>query len=129
MSAEDKVTPSEGHNYSAQQGVDINPDPVLELSNEHHHTHLHHGATAMPPEKDEVMFATSTDKYTGTSGSPDLKVHQMSSRDEEESGGVGDIREDGDENDRAGSKKWSLKRVYKQYKVFFHLAIWSVWTA
>lgn len=129
MSADDKITPSavgEGHNYSAQQGVEINPDPVLDLSNEHHHAHVHHGATAVPPEKDDLMFATSTDKYTGTSGSPDYKVHPMSSRDDGESGVVGDIR---NEDEKASSTKWSPKRLYKQYKIAFHLAIWLVWTA
>lgn len=124
--------PSDGHNHSAQQGVDRNPDPVLTLANEHHHPHLHHGATALPPEKDDVMFATSTDQYTTTApaGSPDLKVHPMSSRDDEESGGVGEIRADDHKNKSGGFlQKLSIKRLYKQYKLVFHLAIWSVWTA
>lgn len=128
MSADDKITSGagEGHNYSAQQGVGINLDPVLERSNEHQHAHVHHSTTAITQEKDDMMFATSTDKYAGTPGSPDYKVHQTSSRDEEESGGVGDIRI---EAEKAGSKKWSLKRLYKQYKILFHLTIWGVWTA
>lgn len=133
MSTQDKITPgvagSDGHNHSAQQNVHPNPDPVLDIANEHHHAHLHHGRATQ--EKDEqVMFATSTDKYAGAPGSnPDYKVRQTSSRDDEESGGVGDVRDEHDQAGAASPKKWSAKRVYTEYRAFFHLAIWSFWTA
>lgn len=131
MSTEDKIAPyvGDGHNHSAQQNVNINHNPVLELSNEHHHAHLHHGTTAIPQEKDEVMFATSTDKYnTGAApGSPDYKVRHTSSRDDEESGGVGDIRDEGDQ--AARTRKWTARRVYTEYRAYIHSIIWSVWTA
>lgn len=129
MSAEDKITPNEGHNYSAQQGVALNPDPVLDLSNEHTHSHTHHATTTTTitsSGKEEMMFATSTDKYAGATGTPDYKVQQTSSRDDEESGGVGDIR---DEDEKADSRKWSMGQIYKRYRLLFHLFIWGVWTA
>lgn len=135
MSTQDKITPhagdgDDGHNHSAQQNVTTNPDPVLALSNEHHHAHLHHGATAHPPEKDDVMFATSTttDKYTNT-GASDYKVRQTSSRDDEESGGVGDIIRDDEGEQPAHTRKWTARRVYTEYRAYIHFLIWSVWTA
>lgn len=115
--------PGHGHNRSAQLDVDMNPDPMLDLSHEHHH-----GQTAVPPEKDDMMFANKgTDTYTGNSNSasPEYKVQQMPSNDEE-SGGVGEVK-DGD--DKAGWRKWTFKRVYAKYKILFHFAIWAVWTA
>lgn len=113
------------HNRSAQQGVDINLDPVLDFANEHHHAHVHHSQTAMPAEKDDLMFAKSTENYPGDTPAPDYKVQQMSSNDEE-SGNVGEIR---DEHEEVGGRKWSMKRIYARHKILFHLAIWAVWTA
>lgn len=118
---------SESHNKSAQHGVEINPDPVLDYSNEHHHAHLHHGQTALPDEKDDLMFAKSTENYPGSTPAPDYKVQPMSSNDEESRGGVGEIRSEDEK--KAGFRGWTFKRVYRQYKIVFHLAIWAVWTA
>lgn len=126
MGVDDTISSAgHGHNRSAQQGVDTNPDPVLDFANEHHHAHLHHGHTAVPSEKDDMMFAKSTDAYAGDSTSPDYKVRQMPSNDEE-SGGVGEIK---DENQKVGWRSWTFKRVYAKYKILFHFAIWAVWTA
>lgn len=121
--------PRPGHNSSAQHDVYVNPDPALDISNEHHHAHVHHGQTAIPDEKDDIVFAKSSDKYTGDHGvpaaaAPDYKVRQMSSNEDEESGRVGDI-----DNESKAAKKWSFKWVYRKYKLVFHLAIWAVWTA
>lgn len=132
MGANDTVSPGSGanesHNSSAQHGVEINPDPVLEYTNEHHHTHIHHGATSLSEGKDDLMFAKSTENYTGSVPAPDYKVRPMSSNEDEESGGgvVGEIRS---EDEKTGWKKWTFKRIYRQYKIVFHLAIWAVWTA
>lgn len=130
MSADDGISSAgQGHNRSAQQGVDLNPDPVLAFSNEHHHAHTHHGQTATHAEKDDLMFAKSTEDYLGNgdAAAPDYKVRAMTSRDEESgSGGIGEIRNE-DETDGRG--KWTFKRVYAKYKLAFHFAIWAVWTA
>lgn len=128
MSASDTISPGVGetHNRSAQQGVEINPDPVLDYPNEHQHAHVHHGKTAVPEAKDDMMFAKSTENYTGSASAPDYKVQPMSSNDDEESGGVGDIRGDAE---KAGWRSWTFKRIYRRYKIVFHLAIWAVWTA
>ncbi|KAJ0115696.1 hypothetical protein J7T55_010519 [Diaporthe amygdali] len=113
------------HNRSAQQDVYVNPDPVLDISHEHHHAHVHHGKTAIPDEKDDIVFAKASDKYTGDADVPDYKVRQMSSSvEDEESGRVGDI-----DNESKAAKKWSFRWVYRKYKIFFHLFIWAVFTA
>lgn len=125
MGVDDTIsTAGHGHNRSAQQGVEINPDPVLDVANEHHHPHVHHGQTALPAEKDDMVFAKSTDSYAGDSNSPDYKVHQMPSNDEE-SGGVGEV------NHAQNKRSWGgwIKRMYARYKIVFHFAIWAVWTA
>ncbi|CAN8103252.1 unnamed protein product [Discula destructiva] len=128
------ATATEGHNSSAQQGVQMNPDPVLELANEHHHVHVHHGSTAIPEGKDDLMFAKSDEKYPGSAHAvvPDYKMRTMSSNEDEvESGGVvGEIRSKDDEGDeKAGWRKWTSRRAYRKFKPVFHLAIWAVWTA
>lgn len=125
---DDKISPEtgEGHNRSSQRGVDVNPDPVLDVSNEHHHAHVHHGSTAVPEKDQDLMFAESTEKYTGDPAAPGYTVRKMSCNGDEESGQTGEIRS---ENDKGGRGKWTLKRIYANYKIFFHLAIWAVWTA
>lgn len=128
MGSDDKISPGvgDGHNHSAQLDVNINSDPVLQFSNEHHHEHLHHGSTAVSEEKNEVMFANSTEKYTGKAGSVNSKMHQISSNEDEEIGRVGEIR---NEEETVGSNRWSLKSIYRKYRLIFHLVIWAVWTA
>lgn len=128
MNTDDAISPGAGeaHNRSAQHGVDINPDPVLDCSREHQHAHVHHGKTALPSEKGDLMFAKGTENYTGNASAPDYKVRSMSSNEDEESGVVGEIRS---EDEKAGWRSWTLKRIYRQYKIVFHFAIWAVWTA
>lgn len=100
---------------SAVPNDKIGPTTELDTGSEEKHQ--------LPPaEKDDMAFAKSTDD-SAAEGSPDYKVRQLSSNDEE-SGGVGGIH---DEN--AGRSRWSPKRVYAQYKPVFHFAIWAVWTA
>lgn len=124
------TTPGPGHNHSAQQDVRVNPDPALDISNEHHHPHVHHGSTAVPDEKDDIVYAKSSDKYTGDPAAPDYKVRQMGSNEDEESGRVGHIDDD---YDGPPARNWSFSRfmkwAYKKYKPLFHGAFWGVWTA
>lgn len=116
--------PVVGHNSSAQQNVYVNPDPALDISNEHHHPHVHHGQTAVPDEKDDIVFAKASDKYSGDQDAPDYKVRQMGSNEDEESGRVGDID---DEHKR--ESKWSIRALYRRFRLPIHLFIWAVWTA
>lgn len=132
MSHPDAIAPgvaadsADTHNASAQLGVERNPDPILDLSNEHRHPHLHHGSTALPEGKDDLLFAKSDENYNPAAVAPSYKVRPMSSNEDEESGGVGGIRGDKDEDEKAG---WTFKRFYRKFKLVFHVAIWGVWTA
>lgn len=129
------ATPGAGHNSSAQRDVYPNPDPALDISNEHHHPHVHHGPGAVPDEKDDIVYAKASDKYTGDSAAPDYKVRQMGSNEDEESGRIGHIVDD--EDDEGGpAKRWSMqrffrwfKRFYRTYRWAFHIFYWAVWTA
>lgn len=122
---------TEKHNKSAQEGgVHINFDPVLDPANEHHHAHLHHAKTES--KVDDIVFAKSDENYPGSAAAPDYKVRAMSSsNDDEESGGVGEVRSSGqeDEDKTKGWKGWTFKRVYRQYRFVFHFVFWAVWTA
>ncbi|KAG8167771.1 hypothetical protein KVR01_003460 [Diaporthe batatas] len=122
--------PVAGHNSSAQQNVYVNPDPALDISNEHHHPHVHHNKTALPDEKDDIVFAKSSNKYTGddekNAPAPDYKVRQMSSSNDEESGRVGDIADEGE-----AKKSFSFRSLYRRYvwlRAGIHAFIWLVWT-
>lgn len=119
------AAPGAGHNSSAQQNVYVNPDPALDISNEHHHPHVHHGKTAVPDEKDDVVYAKSSDKYTGDPAAPDYKVRQMSSSQDEESGRVGDIN---DEREAEGRFKRFYRRHRSQIRAFILVFVWAVWT-
>lgn len=120
------AAPAPAHNASAQHGVTMNPDPVLDVANEHAHAHLHHGTTA-PAKDDDLVYAKGDVNYNG---SKEVRTASSSTGDEE-SGGVGDIRDVDDDEDagKKGWKGWTFRRVYRQYKLVFHLAIWAVWTA
>lgn len=109
------------HNQSAQVGVEKNPDPVLDIANEHHHAHLHHGTTALPDAKDDLVYAN-------TAAAPDYKERPMSSSADEESGRMGDVRSQ-EEDGKTGWRRWTAKRIYRKFKPVFHLAFWGVWTA
>lgn len=125
----DRASETQDHSPSAQLGVERNPDPLLDVSNQHSHAHLHHGATTLGKDDDVVYAKGGSDNYLGSHApAPDYKVHPMSSNDDEESGGVGEVRHEGDD-EKAGWRRWTFKRVYRQYKIVFHLIFWGVWTA
>ncbi|KAJ9150268.1 Solute carrier family 28 member 3 [Pleurostoma richardsiae] len=124
MSSEDeKITPSsaaQGHNSSLQAGVERNPDPALDVANEHHHPHVHHGKTATPDAEHEVVYAKGAEPV------PDLPDYDSNDKEGQatelghaDSGSIGSIRR----------TKWTIRRIYADYKPIFHVAFWMVWTA
>lgn len=125
MSANDTISSAgQGHDRSAPEQQ--HDQPALDYSREQHH---YDQTTVLPSKQDDLMFnAKGTDAYAGgdATASPDYKVRPMSSSNDEESGGVGEIRNG---NEKAGWRAWTFKRVYAKYKILFHLAIWAVWTA
>ncbi|KAI8623679.1 H+/nucleoside cotransporter-like protein [Xylariaceae sp. FL1651] len=123
MSSSDEKGAVHGHNASPQQGVVPNPDPVLDLANEHHHEHIHHGGAAADPanHSDEVMYSnTSPEKSFDKPG--DFAAAEKSVDTDEESGNVGHIRE----NPSTGQL---IKTWYRRLRPFVHLFIWLVFTA
>lgn len=113
-----------GHNSSLQEGVAPNPDPALDIANEHHHAHLHHGGLAANPANhpDEVVYSTA---------SPDKsleKPHDYASAEksvgDDYSGNVGQIGGDEDSHKRGFVSYW-----YRRLRAYVHLSIWLVFTA
>jgi CNT family concentrative nucleoside transporter len=51
---------SREHNGSPMPGVHPNPDPALDISREHHHSHLNHTAFAEKGHHDNVVYSTGT---------------------------------------------------------------------
>lgn len=49
-----------GHNASPQTGVAFNSDPALDISHEHHHSHLHHSANVEKHHTDNIVYSVGT---------------------------------------------------------------------
>lgn len=126
-------TPAHGHNASMQHGVDPNPDLALHYSHEHQHAHVHHGSTSLAHRVDDVEYSHgTTDKGRDLLDKPpqDYKTHQL--RDEKsvdvaeidaESGGLSPARVPSEEEP---VKKRSFSKIYRKYKIVFHLAVWGL---
>lgn len=119
------------HNASPQVGVARNPDPALDLAHEHKHEHTHHAKTALNGH-DDVMYSRSPEIFektdvVGGPSAPDYearKTHDKTletSLSNEESGRVGSVKE--------GQRKWTVRYIYRRFKIVFHFAFWAVWTA
>lgn len=130
------------HNASPQVGVDRNPDPVLNVANEHVHPHKHHGASALKGEKpSDVVYSDGVDTNRNTNlldkPEQDYKTHTLNHTIDhnKETAVTGNDSIDHDvESGRLGSVEKGqgqgyLSFYYSRYKIFFHLAIWGVWTA
>ncbi|RMZ77518.1 hypothetical protein DV737_g4345, partial [Chaetothyriales sp. CBS 132003] len=129
-----------GHNASAQRDVDANPDLVLHYSHEHQHAHLHHGRkTSIAKDKEEhVAYATGGDEPRRElleSSSQDYTTHKLRVADQDkpefgvqdsEMGVISPTRLSEVEGD---GKKGRVSRFYRKYRIFFHLAIWLLFTA
>ena len=125
------------HNASPSRDVVTNPDPALDISHEHHHTHLHHSAAAEKGRHDDIAYSTGTtaDKSTIPLASPLDNVHHRQPSDAEKYNGI--IESDTEKgrytpnventSDRdPQSHKWS--RFYAKHRVYFHLGIWCLFT-
>ncbi|KAI1074036.1 H+/nucleoside cotransporter [Whalleya microplaca] len=110
-----------GRNSSTQEGIAPNPDPALDIENQHHHEHLHHrGSTNHLDE--EVVYSTTSPKKS-VEKPQDYATAEKSVTDEE-SGNVGVIgREDGD------GKKHYISSFYRRFRAYVHLFIWLLFTA
>lgn len=131
--------PAHGHNPSVQHGVDTNPDLALHYSHEHQHGHLHHGhkASVSADKHDHVVYATGAeDKTTDRNllGKPSQDYSQHVLRDEKADYNIADTEKGNSSPTRLSSeegdgKKHRVSSFYKKYRIFFHLAIWLLFTA
>jgi len=134
--------PAQGHNFSSQGDVDTNPDLALHYSHEHQHNHMHHGRASIAGRHDDIVYSKgdTMDKHDiGGRNPQDYNTHHL--RDggdrglhtvetDAEKGGMSAARltptdESSGSND---GKKHRFSRMYRKYKIFFHLFIWLVFT-
>jgi CNT family concentrative nucleoside transporter len=122
----------EQHNSSPMPGVAPNPDPALDISKEHHHEHLHHGANAERghTEQDHVAYTVGT-----THNDPGVipKASPMESHDVEkggleygEKGSLSGGRVETD-SDVSGDRHW-FRSFYRRYRIVFHVLIGAFFT-
>lgn len=129
------------HNYSSQTDVVKSDDPALDISREHHHNHLHHSARAEKGREDEVVYAMGTTDEKSNIPDPDRMDHSLHNRHHPErpmdkKNDIGIDYEDREKGygseDHSGegevSRGHNLKRFYRHYKVFIHIAILLVFT-
>lgn len=113
-----------GHNSSPQEGVAQNPDPALDLANEHHHSHLHHGALTSNTTKhpDEVVYSNASPEKSFDKPHDYAAAEKMVT--DEESGKIGRITADESEERRGPTAYY-----YRRYRAYVHIFIWAVFTA
>ncbi|KAI1488619.1 H+/nucleoside cotransporter-like protein [Biscogniauxia mediterranea] len=124
MGLPDMERAAEGHNALPQIGVAPNPDPALDISNEHRHAHLHHGGAAADHANhpDEPVYSSVTPEKSFDKAR-DFPATEKFVNDEE-SGNVGHIQKHDD------TSIWHMLGVwYRRFKIYVHLFVWLVWTA
>lgn len=126
-----------GHAHNASlQGpeVAINPDPALDVANEHRHQHLHHSANATSGRVEEQVYSTGTTHEKGSEFLSDRDLRPKSGY-----GGKGDVdvldtekgswSPDGSrDNVEADAQNHRFRRFYARWKILFHAAIWLLFT-
>ncbi|CAL8582923.1 hypothetical protein XPA_008564 [Xanthoria parietina] len=125
------------HNPSAQQNVEKNNDPALNMANEHTHTHLHHTAQA-ERGRDETEFSKGTtyeDSNIPSQDPHDQTLHQRhlpagpgpklpaAVADTEKGNFSPDNRSDED------PRTHTFSTFYIKYRIYFHLFIWLFFTS
>ena len=124
------------HNASWQDGVMSNPDPALDVSHEHRHSHLHHSAAALKGREHEtVAYSTGTNPDKSTM--PEDKTHETHVQqrwrstlededvDSAEKGGVVDSVESASSEEK---ERGRFARFYARWKILFHLFIFLFFT-
>jgi CNT family concentrative nucleoside transporter len=137
------------HNASPQHHVAKNLDPALDEAHEHHHEHLHHSANAEKGRHDDPSYSigTTNEKSTIPDQDPlDHALHRrnhperhMSEKDVKDPSMAYDDKASYDvEDGRAGPgvaneqeadpKNHKFARFYRRFRIFFHLAIFLLFT-
>jgi CNT family concentrative nucleoside transporter len=142
--------PRDNHNSSPMPGVVRNTDPALDISKEHHHEHLHHGANAEKGhvhDHDHVAYTTGTtnepsvipkadplDDALHRRGHPERKA---ADHDIEKTGGL-EYDEKGSlskeqtstnaEAELEDPKRHRISRFYRAYRLWVHVVIGAFFT-
>lgn len=139
---------SREHNSSPMPGVVRNDDPALDISKEHHHEHLHHGAHAEKghTEHDHVAYTTGTTEEPGVIPKADPNddalhrrhhperhaehdIEKLGGLEYEEKGSSGKRRSSSDHDAEVENpKRYSLSRLYRQFRLPVHLFIAALFT-
>lgn len=131
----DSSISSTGHNASLQHDVHINPDPALDVSNEHHHEHLHHNAFAEKGHHDEPAYSTGTTLEPSAIPDQESRTHGYAENKHRLKGdtGKGEARVVDTEKGRAPTptdpeqnedvSKGKAAQYYAKYRIVVHLII------
>lgn len=133
------------HNSSPMPGMVQNNDPALDISREHHHEHIHHGASAHAETHDDKAYSKGTTlnepSVIPAQDPNDDALHRRHhpERDEldiEKSGGYyetehGSLEKDSHTNgvaEEADPKRHKFSGFYRRYRIFFHIFIGMLFT-
>ena len=126
------------HNASPQIGVVRNDDPALNLTNEHHHSHMHHSATAMKGREDELSYSKGTTDEPSTIPHADAMDNSLHRRHKaEESGNYGTkgvLVQDEEKGTLSHTpseedpRNHAFSNFYSRFKVFFHVFLFLLFT-
>ncbi|KAL8780086.1 MAG: hypothetical protein Q9194_001099 [Teloschistes cf. exilis] len=124
---------SRSHNASSQDHVQMNNDPALDVANEHAHGHLHHAPYAEQGrvETEYSKGTTYENSNIPSQDSHDQNLHRRHGpNDPEASAQFADAEKGIPSPDRSDEdpRTHRISNVYLQYRVFFHLFIWLLFT-
>lgn len=120
-----------GHNASPQVGVAANPDPALDIANEHTHEHVHHGGAAAKHENhahDLVYSSGTTEKGHDLLDKPGSRNGYTQEKlvTDEESGRIAPSQE---AEHAEPARKYTWSRFYRKFRPVVHFLIWALFTA
>jgi CNT family concentrative nucleoside transporter len=130
------------HNVSPMHGVVENTDPVLDVSHEHHHAHLHHSAFSEKGRHDDIAYSkgTTAEPHVIPDADPmDNALHrrkhpERGEKDIEKIGGFGTDDMDKDSMNHVGGSgedeghRGHAAGFYAKYKIYFHIFIAMLFT-
>ncbi|KAF2820265.1 H+/nucleoside cotransporter-like protein [Ophiobolus disseminans] len=129
------------HNSSPMPGVHPNPDPALNIAQEHEHQHLHHSAHAAHVDNSTPVYTSGTtdekvSKLLQPSAQDSHLQHRHVGGDLEKNGGFADYEEkrtrsssDPDHEIEVEKKPWySPSVLYRKYRLPVHIFIGMFFT-
>lgn len=119
-------------------------DPALDISREHHHSHLHHDSHAEAGREDDVVYTQGTTQERSIIPDQDRqdnylhRRHQAERRvsdkkdayevsDAEKGNAVSPVQT-GENSEGEDPRSHKLSGFYSRYRIFFHLAFWLLMT-